>query len=579
MTSGPWPVCIVVPCYNEAKRLDAAAFAAFAQANDWVRFLFVDDGSADRTAEFLADLAAKCPERIQWFSLEKNSGKSEAVRQGFLRAFASEPAVGSVGFWDADLATPLADIRTCADILAQRDSLLAVFGSRVNLLGRDVKRNLLRHYIGRVFATTASAVLKLPIYDTQCGAKLLRATPIVQGVFAKPFQSVWIFDVEMIARLCDELAANDGPTGQQVIYEHPLSVWRDVAGSKLRAKHFLKAGVDMWRIAWRQSGRGGFLSTAVLAICRRLLRGLQTTASRVGGISKLLRGIAMVPVFGFLLVLLRLRLWLRGPLVVQGLTHEGVNLRCRLPDLIQMYVYLFGVWEPDLTAFLWRRLSPGDLFVDVGANVGCMTGLASKRVADSGQVIAIEPSPAVIAELERTIASNQLRNVRLVRSAVSDRREELTLFAGPEHNVGLTATTEHRGLKTAGTVQAAPLGDLLSADELARARIVKIDVEGAEDRVLAGVLPIIDRLSRDCELIVELSPTWWSDKSQRPINVLQPFLDRGFHVFLLPNNYWPWRYLWPKDVGPPRRLRDLSVLQQRVPRLDVVLSRRTDDTL
>ena len=86
------------------------------------------------------------------------------------------------------------------------------------------------------------------------------------------------------------------------------------------------------------------------------------------------------------------------------------------------------------------------------------------------------------------------------------------------------------------------------------------------------------------------SPTtwswWWnyhridcSDQQLRPIDVLQPFLDHGFHVYLLPNDYAPWRYLWPRDVGAPKRLRDFAVLERRVLRLDVVLSRNDADAL
>lgn len=247
-------VLVVVPCYNEAARLDGAAFVQFAQANPGVRFLFADDGSRDATAAVLERLCAGAPQQLRWFSLAENRGKAEAVRQGFLHAFAGEPPPDAVGFWDADLATPLTDIPAFAELLERTPRLLAVFGSRVNLLGRDVRRKLWRHYLGRVFATAASAVLRLPIYDTQCGAKLLRVTPEVQQVFAEPFVSPWIFDVEIIARLRDRLAAAGGPAARDVIYEYPLLVWRDVAGSKVKLHHFVRVFFDLFRIWWR-SGR------------------------------------------------------------------------------------------------------------------------------------------------------------------------------------------------------------------------------------------------------------------------------------------------------------------------------------
>lgn len=321
------------------------------------------------------------------------------------------------------------------------------------------------------------------------------------------------------------------------------------------------------------------IRAVVLPVGRACLRALQTSRARIGPLEKLGRAILFLPPFGLLLVLLRVRLMVMGPLVVDGLTVDGVRLRCRLPDLIQMYVYLFGVWEPDVTAFLRRRLRAGDTFIDVGANVGCFSALTSRLVGTEGAVAAIEPSPSLAPELRFNLNRCGAPNVRVIEQAVSDRAEELVLYGGPRHNLGLTATVRHRRLAPAGRVSAAPLGALATDSELTSARLIKIDVEGAEDKVLAGMIPCLDRLNPAVELLVELSPPWWSDENLRPIDVLRPFLDRGFHVYTLDNSYWPWRYLWPNDVKAPRRLRTSALLEHRMKRLDVVLSRLDQDEL
>jgi hypothetical protein len=157
-----------------------------------------------------------------------------------------------VGYWDADLATPLETIARFCDVLRTHSALTLVMGSRVALLGRQIRRSGLRHILGRAFATAASVVLRLPVYDTQCGAKLLRVTPQTAGLFSQPFGARWIFDVEILARMIATAGSSgDSAAVHDSIYEYPLERWQDVAGSRLAPRDFLVAAVDLAAIYWR----------------------------------------------------------------------------------------------------------------------------------------------------------------------------------------------------------------------------------------------------------------------------------------------------------------------------------------
>lgn len=239
-------VVIVVPCYNEAKRLDCASFVGFQNSSHTIKFLLVNDGSTDNTLQLLESLRMSNSGRFGVLNLPKNQGKAEAVRQGIMIALDSNPDY--VGFWDADLATPLNTISQFVDCAETRPELSMIIGARVKLLGREIQRKSSRHYLGRVFATAASAALGLAVYDTQCGAKLFRVAPLLTDLFQQRFQSRWIFDVEILARLIKMSAGKEVPQADRVIYEFPLTEWRDIAGSKVRLYDFFKAGWELYRI-------------------------------------------------------------------------------------------------------------------------------------------------------------------------------------------------------------------------------------------------------------------------------------------------------------------------------------------
>jgi dolichyl-phosphate beta-glucosyltransferase len=243
---GAYRVSLVVPCYNEALRLDVQRFRQHLAGNSQSRLLFVDDGSTDGTHRVLEQVRSGHEHCTEILRCGKNKGKAEAVRLGLTYAldnFHQE----IVGYWDADLATPIESVDRFLTILDARPEIEMVFGSRVKLLGRYVERRPMRHYLGRVFATVVSQMLRLPIYDTQCGAKLFRVMPRIRQIFDEPFLSKWVFDVEIIARYL-QLYGADPKHLEQIIYEYPLEKWIDIPGSKVRPKDFFIALQDLLKI-------------------------------------------------------------------------------------------------------------------------------------------------------------------------------------------------------------------------------------------------------------------------------------------------------------------------------------------
>jgi dolichyl-phosphate beta-glucosyltransferase len=237
-------VALVVPCYNEADRLDSGAFRNFHLDGDELEFIFVNDGSRDGTQRILESLPGTV------VRLERNSGKAEAVRRGIEVALDRSPDF--IGFWDADLATPLSELPGFIDIMRKRPQIEMVFGARVRLLGRDISRNTSRHYFGRVGATLISSTLGLGLYDTQCGAKLFRVNETLRDVFSQRFLSRWIFDVEIIARFVQRWGRD---RVAQTLYEYPVTQWHDVKGSKVKSRDFIRALRDLWKIHRAYNGR------------------------------------------------------------------------------------------------------------------------------------------------------------------------------------------------------------------------------------------------------------------------------------------------------------------------------------
>jgi glycosyltransferase involved in cell wall biosynthesis len=242
----PPTVRLVVPCFNEASRLDVAAFTAQLAADPAIAFTFVDDGSGDDTRARLEAVARAAPDRVDVVVLPENRGKGEAVRAGLRAALAHGPDFA--GWWDADLATPFDEVARLVAALDARPGTWLAMGARVQALGARIERRASRHYAGRLIATRISRTLRMPTYDTQCGAKLFRVATLPPGLLDAPFLTRWLFDVEVIARLIRRHRDGLGPDAATLVVEVPLRRWTDVPGSKVRATDFVRAWFGLRRL-------------------------------------------------------------------------------------------------------------------------------------------------------------------------------------------------------------------------------------------------------------------------------------------------------------------------------------------
>ena len=229
----PYPplLSLVLPLFNEEEmvpHLRERLESFIPKLPCPVEIILVNDGSSDGTLRVVEGLRRQIPGAVQVVHLDRNEGKAEAVRQGVLRAARSHD-FPLIGFWDADLSTPLDELPGLLHTLERDPACELAMGARVRRLGSAIHRSAARHYLGRLFSTAASLLLRLPVYDSQCGAKVFRADA-VPIFFKEPFLTRWLFDLEILVRFRNQA----GLTALEMAREVPLRRWQEVGGSKLK---------------------------------------------------------------------------------------------------------------------------------------------------------------------------------------------------------------------------------------------------------------------------------------------------------------------------------------------------------
>ena len=237
-------LCIIIPAFNEASKLDIRSYREFLTKNSKVALVFVNDASNDDTLRILEDLKIEYPLQLKIISNPTNEGKGESVRHGMQYAFETLLSP-KYAFLDADLATSLKECLQVAHTV--KGDIEFSFGSRILTVDSNIERKAYRHYIGRVVATAISKTLRLEVYDTQCGCKVFSES-LAKNIFEEPFISRWLFDVELFFRTMQEFGRD---LFQRKTHEHALKQWIDKGESKVKFSYFFKLWLDLWKIKAR----------------------------------------------------------------------------------------------------------------------------------------------------------------------------------------------------------------------------------------------------------------------------------------------------------------------------------------
>ena len=232
---------IIIPCYNEASRFPVNRYVSFVKKNFAASIYFVNDGSSDNTDSVLEDLRIKFPKHISIINQEKNEGKAAAIRLGMISALKNNK-FERFAFLDADLSTSIEECILLSEKVTNETSF--VFGSRIKKLDNNIRRKTHRFIIGRIIASFISKMLRLPIYDSQCGCKIF-SREWATFIFNEAFLTRWLFDVEIFYRLINHFGRTKIQTK---ILEVPLSAWIDSENSKVSLFYGIKVWFDLLKI-------------------------------------------------------------------------------------------------------------------------------------------------------------------------------------------------------------------------------------------------------------------------------------------------------------------------------------------
>ena len=200
-----------------------------------------------------------------------------------------------------------------------------------------------------------------------------------------------------------------------------------------------------------------------------------------------------------------------------------------LRTALGLRLFRYGLRDPDI-ALVRTLLSPGDIFVDGGANVGLFTLAAAARVGPMGRVLAFEPAPETAGMLRRNIALNSFHWVRVLEAALGETAgaRSFTAFSGDAAGFS-SFVPEDGGGGTTCEVRVLRLDDVIGRGELRALRLIKLDLEGAEVAALAGAARVLRE--SDTDLLIEVEPAHLARQGASDHQLLELLTSQGYRLF------------------------------------------------
>lgn len=246
----------------------------------------------------------------------------------------------------------------------------------------------------------------------------------------------------------------------------------------------------------------------------------------------------------------------RWPGIYDGFTFSrqvsvapGITMNLGIIDVIERNLITRGTWETSVGEVLNRTLKPGDHFLDVGANIGYFSLMASNLVGKDGLVLACEPSVRALSKLVTHIHQNTEKNVVLLSAGAGIESSIETLHLAQDTNIG-ASTLRKISDHSAGDekVLVLNLGEMLDGLKFAP-DVIKIDVEGYEFSVLKGIRTLLSNTSP--VVICELSNAFFADMGHTTGDVINFMASMGYFCYMIENNAnLLGRYITSEDQFP-----------------------------